>query len=437
MSLARQRTIQKLWYLAFLLFGAMVFSAVSLKFFPRPFIWLGLVWTSSLLGGMFCLRGTWARAILFNASIMSAIFVIAEAFPSLYLHGMAASSESRSSYFLSDGYVIPDDLLGSVPVKEFRGHSTKSEQGVPIYDVDYTIDSNGLRIAPPVNREKHSGCIVFFGCSFTFGEGVHDNETVPYQVGVQSGGQYRTFNFGFHGYGPHQMLAQIEHGIVRRAIDCKPDYAIYQALPDHVERVAGKVSFGDHAPHYQLDADGSVRLVGHFEKHKKLSPLGERIREQLYKSVVYRTLSKRQPPASEDDVRLTAAVIGRSKHLLEAEYPGIKFHVILWQSWKEQEQLYRKLRSGLDQMKLPVHLVEDILPDYSPGAPKYVLSSSDRHPSALADRILAHYVLTRIILPPALTQTRGSLGWLPASALPPTKAYDQFQYSVSDSPTVH
>lgn len=43
---------------------------------------------------------------------------------------------------------------------------------------------------------------------------VNDNETAAYQVGEMSSGNYRIFNFGFKGYGPHQMLSAIEHSLV-------------------------------------------------------------------------------------------------------------------------------------------------------------------------------------------------------------------------------
>lgn len=83
-----------------------------------------------------------------------------------------------------------------------------------------------------------SGCVLFFDDSLTFGEGVNDNQTMPYRVGMRSAGALRVYNFAFHGYGPHQMLAQIELGVVRDTIDCLPDHAIYQAI---IPRIADYV----------------------------------------------------------------------------------------------------------------------------------------------------------------------------------------------------
>ena len=64
-----------------------------------------------------------------------------------------------------------------------------------LHNVTYTTESNGLRVAPPWRKNDLAGTVLFFGCSFTFGEGLNDSETLPYQVGIQSGGRYRTLNF--------------------------------------------------------------------------------------------------------------------------------------------------------------------------------------------------------------------------------------------------
>ena len=153
--------------------------------------------------------------------------------------------------FFRKGFTVHDDVLGWAPAKGIEAHAFKAgppglfhgPSGV-LFDVDYTIDSSGLRVAPSWRKDDLTGTVLFFGCSFTFGEGLKDNETLPYQVGVQSRGRYRTFNFAFEAYGPNQMLAQIEHGMVQRVVDTTPQYAFYVAIPIHVWRVAGRDAWG-------------------------------------------------------------------------------------------------------------------------------------------------------------------------------------------------
>ena len=239
---------------------------------------------------------------------------------------------------------------------------------------------------------------------------MNDDQTLPYQAGVQSGGLYQTYNFGFHGYAPNQMLAEIESGRMRQVVDVRPKFAIYQALPDHVARVAGKIPYGRHNPRYEL-SNGTLRLNGHFDDGEKTpSYLALRLRGQLRKSAIYRWFATLEPRTNENDVQLLVAIVGRSRDLLAAQYPGIEFHVILWRNFDKDQNVYGELQRDFARMNIPVHLVDDIIPDYNANFEKYSLSPLDRHPNALADRMLANYVVTRILSRKAETPPQAAGG---------------------------
>jgi len=386
--------------LARIFFSGVAVSLLILKAAPAPFFWLGLISAAALWAAIPCVRGSWPRAILLNLGIVACLLAAAEAY--------FFTNAYRGPVF-SDGFEVHDDVLGWAPAKGIKAHAFKTgpatlfhgPRGV-LFDVDYTIDSNGLRVAPPYRKDDLAGTALFFGCSFTFGEGLKDDETVPYQVGVQSGGLYRTFNFGFEAYSPSQMLAQIEHGIVQRVVDTPPRYAFYIALPIHVWRLAGRTAWGGHAPRYVLDADGTVHQEGHFENRKPLAlglGLDGHLYGQLNKSALWRDLSLGDSRITDDDIRLYFAVVRRSQQLLAAQYPGIQFRVILWpnQHVAQQRSTYEKLRDGFRQMGIPLDLVEDILPGYATDRSPYILGSADHHPNALADRLIAHYIVSRIL----------------------------------------
>lgn len=367
-------------------------SALAYWLLPIPFLWMGLIWSVALLSAIACLSRPWSRPLVLlflNASVIALVFGAAEF--------VFFRREAAPVY--SGGYGYEDDVLGFVPVKGVRGHSSKIEGGKRLFDVTYSIDSNGQRVAPAINPEGTSACVLFFGDSFTFGEGLEDGETLPYQVGVQSGGRVQTYNFGFHGYGPHQMLSAIEHDVVRDRVRCKPDFAIYQALPDHAARVSGKITYAKHSPRYRLQTDGTVRFAGHFDD--EAPPWQQNLRGRFGKSAIYRWFQAFALPAvSDDDVRLMLGVVSSSRDQLERQYPGIHFQVILWINRETDKTVYDELRLGLDQMKVPTHLVEEILPHYRLGASEYVLSGIDRHPTALTNRLLAAYVVNRIVKSP-------------------------------------
>jgi hypothetical protein len=305
----------------------------------------------------------------------------------------------RERLFLPASFDAPfyteDDALGTAPPKGVHVRATGRS-----YDVTYTIDANGLRVAPPVRQDAHVGCILFFGDSIMFGHGLEDNETLPYQVGIQSGGQYRIFNFGFEGYGPNQMLSAIETGRVSRIVDCQPKYAIYLAITDHVRRATGKVPYGKHSPRYVLNPDGSAVRNGDFEASTPpASGFSAELHQQLNKSAIYRLWARsRGPIASRNDTRLMLAIVRRSRDLLSSEYPGIQFYVILGVPVKGTDaEIYGDLVEGFRQMGVQVDKEQDMLPELVSNPRKYALSPYDSHPNALADRLLAAYIVTHMI----------------------------------------
>ena len=394
-----KRWIRPTLGIVLILAAALAISAFALKALPAPFVWIDLTWACALVAGLFCmhgprrrwslscLRGEWFRPILFHIAVALVALASAEAYFSLHYNGPA---------LYSSAFYVLDDAMGAVPTSDAKVHATHKT-----FNVTYTIDSNGLRVTPPAQKEPHPGCILFFGDSFTFGDGLQDNETLPYQVGLQSGGRYHAFNFGFEGYGPHQMLSAIETGRVRRVVDdCTPEYAFYGAITDHVRRAVGKVPYGKHGPRYVLDPDGTVRRDGNFEGlERTYSPAETELRWQFGKSAIYRLLADRPPRPTEDDVRTTLAIVRRSRDLLVEQYPEIKFEVIFWPDWNRDGDLSRELQDGFRELSIPVHRAEDVLPDFTPTSSEYSISYDNNHPNALANRILANYVLTRIVAP--------------------------------------
>ena len=161
-------------------------------------------------------------------------------------------------------YYKPHSILGYGPHSEVQATALKYHGNKRLYDVTYTIGADGLRVGPNI-ADGTAPAILFFGDSFTFGEGVDDHETIPSQVEQISKGKFKTLNFGFHGYGPHQMLATLENGLEKKIIgNHRANYAIYQALALHVDRCAGRTFWDVSGPRYVLDDEGEAVYAGTF-----------------------------------------------------------------------------------------------------------------------------------------------------------------------------
>ena len=246
-------------------------------------------------------------------------------------------------------------------------------------------------MSPPPIAEENGDCILFFGGSFTFGEGVPDEQTMPYQVGLKTHRQYQVYNFGFHGYGPHHMLAALEHNIVEEAIQCAPRYVIYQAIVAHAARVAGRAFWDRHGPRYVFE-EGRVVFRGRFSDASLFS---NDVYDQFRKSAIFqRVMRKKAEEVEPQDIQLFGASVAAARDYVEKHYPDSVFHVILW-DWPGEERSAAMLEA-LRQKNITVHPMSTILPDRENNTLRYQLSPSDTHPNPLAHERIAEYVVRHI-----------------------------------------
>ena len=369
---------------------ALVLSLVAGAKFVAPFVWISAFWALALLVGIKFTSRSNVKALWFNLAVLVIAFGAYETWlyidqepPSRYVSlDMAGETQPLSA---------PDEVLGYAPVKGQSGSWKLYIGDDLVWDMSYSIDSLGLRSAPPDSGSSEIPCVLFFGGSFTLGSGVQDDETTAYQVGIKSGGRFRTYNFGHAGYGPHQMLAALEHGRVDDVIDCQPRYAVYQAVGGHVRRAAGLAPWDTNGPRFLLLPDGSVTQDGTFEPRH--SALFTSLQEYLNRSLLYEKLGLFEPRPDDESVRLFVAIVDQARSVFEREYPGSEFHVIFWPNsdWVVPESLER-----MDALGLSVHLISDVIPDYSAEDVRYRIPM-DPHPNALAYSLVADYVIQEIL----------------------------------------
>jgi hypothetical protein len=242
-------------------------------------------------------------------------------------------------------------------------------------------------------------CVLFFGDSFTFGAGVPDDKTMPYQVAVKS--NFRTFNLGVGGYGPHHMLAALEHDLVRTLVDCDRQlvtHVIYQAIWQHGFRAAGLQTYSRRDPRYEVDENGNVTYRGHFDDG--LMKVWHVVATQAIKSEVYRRLMGvpewQFRRLKDDDLELYAGVVVRARVLVHASFPCATFHVLFWDTNDDESNA---ILDRLSVLGLNLHHMSAILPnyDYADGGSTYKIHPLDGHPNALAYELMADYVVETIL----------------------------------------
>jgi len=378
-----------------LLILSTIISLLILKFLIAPFIYVGSIWIATIL--LICLSSKRNLIKIVGINLAAVVFALTvfEAYLSF------KSGEFYLKREVSSEYYKVDKFLGFAPNKGRKINYNIFYNDKVVFNADYSFDENGLRISPPFNDRNSKGSVLFFGDSFTFGFGVNDNETMPYQVGVKTNGKYRIYNFAQSGYGPHQMLSQLEHDIVKNVVSYKENiYAIYQAIPDHINRSAGLSYWDYHGPRYVLGKDKEVIFAGNFDDIS----LPKIILKYLNKSLIYRDLlGNIRFLNRERDIDLYIAIVLTAKKNFEKLYPYGKFHIIFWDNRfpadeKPEEILeWTKVHRYFIDKGINVHLISNILPDYPNNRLKYDISPYDKHPNVLTHRLIAEYIGKNIL----------------------------------------
>ena len=361
-------------------------SAAILTYLPIPFLLIALLWITVLCILAIKHKRSSLRAVWFNLAVV----IITLGALELYFHSREVERMAGSQTI---GYYEEHEVLGYCPAAGRKSRAIKYHGDELVYDVNYDIDRRGLRVSPPLQEQPTCGGVLFFGGSFTFGEGVEDHQTMPYLTGVKTNGRYTIDNFGFHGYGPHQMLAALEMGIVDEVVDESVSYVIYQGIPAHVARSAGRVKWDRHGPMFILDSNGKPVYSGHFDDELAYSIRW--LRKQLVKSALYRWSISQLRESTTEEIALYIAIVAAARDDVNRKFPNAEFHVLLW--GYQSEKSYDAIISGLRNANIHVHPINKILPEYKQEPEAYEISPFDKHPNPHAHEQIAKYVSTRIL----------------------------------------
>ncbi len=303
-----------------------------------------------------------------------------------YLRNRAQPGGPRKVH--EGGYLDPgkftrwDKTLGTalVPDADVRSHLIIDEQTV--WDVRYSNDGAGRRTTTVPEPAKVTDYAVFFGCSFLFGEGSNDDQTIPSQFAA-SLPKYHAYNYGVPGYGTQQMLAKLQTGTIADEIDEDTGVVIYVYLENvHEPRVIGGMqisnSFAWNYPYYDFDDDGQVRRFGNFSSGR---PVLSKVYWLLGKSQFVRMMGLNFPRPHEDHYRLTAAIIEESKKLCQSQLKCKEFLVAAY----PRPAAHKRLFGYLQKANIKYLDYSDL---FDPDSEE-LSHVGDGHPTPKANRIFA------------------------------------------------
>lgn len=158
---------------------------------------------------------------------------------------------------------VPVDLLSAVKRcgwgYEKNSHTHSGED----YNALINTGKDGLRVSRPELDKKGKHHTAFFGCSYTFGEGINDEETMVYKLNDKYPNEVFD-NYGVSGYGTVQSLIVMQDVLEQNKYDLIVYCATRPQFARNVEkRVVGNLYVNMPyciAPRVTFSPDGSYKI---------------------------------------------------------------------------------------------------------------------------------------------------------------------------------
>lgn len=233
--------------------------------------------------------------------------------------------------------------------------------------------------------------VIVFGCSFTFGRGLSNNETLVYHLADLDNDKIY-YNYAMNTGGPHDMLAWLESNELRSQIFSPPSLGIFVFIQDHYFRAIGAVGRRQNAPYYSLENASLVRK-GTFETAR---PINSRFWSFVVETKVFQAMQMLTSSSKSSEVKLPGhqldlfcSILKKSRELFLHQFPGSKFVIVSYdRNWYNEsiKTAFSKciLENNLDYIE---YTGKQDPKDFDP---------NDGHPTSQQNRKLAEFILNHI-----------------------------------------
>jgi hypothetical protein len=292
-------------------------------------------------------------------------------------YSLHRDSHQKVHHFYYPKPLEVDSELGFKNLKSIEGRHIARTRDKILFDSIYTTDSYGRRLAKISNpNRKHF--VALFGCSFTFGHGVSDNQTLNFHLGkIQN--DFYPYNYGVGASGPHMMLANLQKTDLRTEIPQKNGILIYVFINHHIDRANGHLPSLDwlkNSPYFEYNDSGDFVRKGNFLTGR---PYVTKLLLGLHQILSRFGLGTRIfPPISDADQIYTCAILKKSNFEFQRQFPNGKF-IVYFHPFNKPS---RTLINCLAKESVPFELGTK-LPDLD------LSIEDDGHPTDLANQLIA------------------------------------------------
>lgn len=207
----------------------------------RHFTFHTLFLTSFIFAGVVSVRlgPAWWRMTLYT--IMTVIVLIASIEMTCRLT-IACTSQNHTAVHPSFkrldwlNAAEPDGILGLKARANRVFNWTPIKENIRYPVIHISTDSLSRRVTPRAGKAIGPQYALFLGCSYTYGDGVSDDQTLPYYFQCEAP-EYESYNYGFLAYSPLHMLTRLQQTPIREQIPQQNGIAVFTLINDHLDRI--------------------------------------------------------------------------------------------------------------------------------------------------------------------------------------------------------
>lgn len=276
--------------------------------------------------------------------------------------------------------LIREICLKDAGNKEYMYRYKNNENPAPkyykkIYDVGYSVFEPGFRYTK--GNENSDNIYIFLGCSFTFGGGLEDNETLPYYFSSSMNFKNGVLNFALAGKATNTVLNIFNHDIAASFIGQRNvKRFIYGLMQDHLYRNFNVSCYGAN--------DNWIYKSGKWIRTKQPFGIFKIIfaRSYIFQKIVDPKIEQYNKNFYEDYLLENFKEIDK----IIIEKYNSKLTIIIWPDVFLNERLLK----GLKELNIDII----ILPEYF-NSEEYKIKDN-RHPNAKANKEIANILMKHL-----------------------------------------
>lgn len=358
-------------------------------------LWVCLVAALLGLAGVVLFRGNgWRTGALLAAAVALSLALL-DAFaglltPTAHGAGLVRTVEPR-------WWPQPHPVLGFRPAPDTTAVATATYNGQPVYHETYHIDSEGGRATPAA--PPGADLYLFLGDSFMFGQGIKDDETLPWLFAEANGAKVKTLNLSAPGNAPNHLVRAFEAGLLDRYLGQPVKAVIVWIIPAQLARTTGDGSWLGSSPRYEI-VDGKLVHTGSFTEYRFGHPLTglKYYLGELFPFIEAIGEKQRQ----QEQLRLFVAMMGQLQ-----QYAREKFNapLVVVYSWPDEKSRGTHGDSAIEQpmlvdvivqlRKMGIQLIR--VDDLTSGHPTdKLLIPHDGHPRRFTNELIAAELKKRL-----------------------------------------